>query len=489
MLRLTYIQLQEATEILTEASSLTYDQLFKRSDPKRIFRSGQVRGPPLEIDGYKDALYHTFNFKSYPSTTGNRHRGYIKFESPTHGRPMPAEKLPVMVDCDCPDFRYRWAWANKQRGASKVGSQSMNQALNRAPRITNPQNKVGLCKHLLAARGYIYGLIQKFDKGDQASRKGGKDIAWKLDQLVQMSRKKWINIDQTKQTGLFRQDIQRQVQQARNIAGPMAAAEVPPNIDREMPVPLPPVDLAVPPGQRGRGMPQGAPQDRRQMPPPAPPQPPALPPPPPGQPPQAGQRPQNRRNRNQGESVVVMAAAENNSTEPMNKDLLNRTKAIVEALQDDNELAKEVADGAVAPDLAAGGHDDGGPGPGGPGGPEGALPPPPTDEFGDMPGGPGGPEGLEGGAPEDEALGLLRDIAAGVTRLADEIAPAAELGAEGGFGGPDGAEPPAGAGAPEGGSPVGDEGEKKEEDEEPGVPPVEDDDDEFNETMPVASGA
>lgn len=472
MLRLDYTQLKEAVELLQERSTLTYDQLFKRSDPKRIFRSGQVRGPPLEIDGYKDAQYHTFNFKSYPSTTGLRHRGYIKFEKPSHGRPMPAEKLPVVVDCNCPDFRYRWAWVAKQRGASKVGSQSMNQALDRAPRITNPQGKIGLCKHLLAARNYIYGLITKFDKTDQPSKKGGQDIGWKLDQLVRLSHKKWINWDQNKQVGRDRQAVQRQVQQARNIGGPMPAAEVPPNIEHEMPVPLP--------GEPGEGElaqePQEPPQqNRRRLPPPGAPQPPAQPPPPPGQ-------RQNRRNRNREESIVVKSA-ENNRTELMNKDLLLKTKAIVEALADDDELAAEVTHAAVEPDLEKAGA-------------EGALPPPPADELGGEMGGEGpammGPEaGLEGGlggeAPEDEALSLLRDIAAGVTRLADEVAPAAEMGAE------MGAELGAEAGAPpkpegkEGKE--GEEGKDKEGKEEPGVPPVEDDDDEFNETMPVASGA
>ena len=49
MLRIDYDQLLEAIGPLDEASTLTYDKLFKKSDPKRIFRAGQVRGPPLEI--------------------------------------------------------------------------------------------------------------------------------------------------------------------------------------------------------------------------------------------------------------------------------------------------------------------------------------------------------------------------------------------------------------------------------------------------------
>ncbi|MGV0949175.1 MAG: hypothetical protein ACOYB3_00790 [Azonexus sp.] len=460
--------------ILDEASTLTYDTLFKRSDPKRIWRAGQVRGPPLEIDAYKDAIFHTFNFKSFPSTTGLRHRGYIKFEKPSHGRPMPSEKIPVVVDCTCPDFRYRWAWANKQRGASRVGSQSLNQAHNRAPRITNPGNKIGLCKHLLAARNYIYGLIQRFDKKDQAVGRNQKgqyqDMAWKLDQLVKYADKRWTDWEANTADGKRRQALQRQVQQARNVAGPMPAAEVPPNIDNELPVPLPanvppppaprrrqppqappPAPLAVPPGQRGRQMPQ------------------AQQPPAPGRPQRPGQRPQ-RGNQNPEESHVVMAAANNRIVETMSKDLLNRTKALVEALEDDTELAAEITN-----DTFGGG--EGGEAPGA----EGALPPPPEDELSDLPP-EAGMDGMEGGAPEDEALGLLRDIAAGIGRLADEIAPMeAPEGAE--MGGEEGGEPE---------KPPGEDDDDKEgkegKEDEPGVPPVEDDDD-FGETMPVASGA
>ena len=63
---------------------------------------------------------------------------------------------------NCPDYRYRWAWAVKQRGSSRVGPQSLNQAWNRAPRITNPSAKPGLCKHILALRNYLYGKTVHF---------------------------------------------------------------------------------------------------------------------------------------------------------------------------------------------------------------------------------------------------------------------------------------------------------------------------------------
>lgn len=168
---------------------LTFDQLFRYSEPKRVKRSDTVRGPPLEINANSDSVYHIFNFKSFPSTTGLRHHGFIKFKKPKVGNPRkPLQHIPCEVDCTCPDYRYRFAWVNKQKGAGRVGAQSMNQCLNRAPRKTNPAGIPGLCKHILAARDYIYGLLAKFPGGEP-------DTGDKLGQLVKYADKRWANFD------------------------------------------------------------------------------------------------------------------------------------------------------------------------------------------------------------------------------------------------------------------------------------------------------
>ena len=122
---------------------LTFDKLFRISEPKRVYRSFTVRGPPLEIDSYQDVVYYIFNFKANPSTTGLRHRGYVKFFKPLHKNPknVPLQHLECLVDCTCPDFRYRWAWADKQRQSSVVGAQSLNQAWNKAPRKPIPRER------------------------------------------------------------------------------------------------------------------------------------------------------------------------------------------------------------------------------------------------------------------------------------------------------------------------------------------------------------
>jgi hypothetical protein len=170
---------------------LSFDQLFSMTEPRRVLRSKTVRGPALDVDATKDGVYYHFNFKSFPSTTGKRHRGYIKFFKPKKQTPL--EKIACLVDCDCEDYRYRWAWTNKQRGSSVVGSKSLNQATNRAPKITNPRGKSGLCKHLAALSNFIYGEFETFD--------GQADASERLDKVVQAVQSRGGKINQDAQQG------------------------------------------------------------------------------------------------------------------------------------------------------------------------------------------------------------------------------------------------------------------------------------------------
>jgi intein/homing endonuclease len=74
-----------------------------------------------------------------------------------------------VVVANCPDYRYRWAWANKQRGSGRVGAQSFNQAWNKAPRITNPVGRPGACiakgERVATARGLI--PVEEVVSGDK----------------------------------------------------------------------------------------------------------------------------------------------------------------------------------------------------------------------------------------------------------------------------------------------------------------------------------
>ena len=236
---------------------LTYDQLFKVSDHKRVMRSYTVKGPPLTVDSYQDAVYYIFRFKANPSTELRRHVGYIKFHKPRHGnRQRALQDVEVTVDCDCKDFRYRWAWANKQRGSSRVGPSSLNKSINRAPRITNPGSRPGLCKHLLAARHYIYGLLSNFPEGS------GMDKAEKLDKLTKYATRRYVNYEKdyakAKALDLKWKDWRRR----RQMQGPQPAGGLPPppepepdvqipNVQqRELPAPLPPEAGVPQPPQR-----------------------------------------------------------------------------------------------------------------------------------------------------------------------------------------------------------------------------------------------
>jgi hypothetical protein len=168
---------------------LNFDQLFAFSEPKRVLRSKTVRGPNLKIESYADSMYYFFNFKSYPSTTGERWKGYIKFYKPDDSD-TPIEKIDCLVDCGCPDYRFVYAYANYQRDAGDIGPDSINQCIDRAPRIKNPRGIPGLCKHLLALRNFLYGQDSTFPPADDPDDSDEKkklvnNARSKMEQIVQ----------------------------------------------------------------------------------------------------------------------------------------------------------------------------------------------------------------------------------------------------------------------------------------------------------------
>ena len=425
---------------------MTYDQLFRISEPKRVTRSATVRGPPMQIDGYNDVEYHTFNFKAYPSTTGLRHRGYIKFHKPRSGVDKPMDQLEVEVDCECPDMKYRWAWANKQRGSGRVGNRSLNKSNGRAPVKTNPTGTPGLCKHLLAARNYIYGQISKFPV------KTGGDLSIALDKLIKHADTRWIDYEGEMVKGRERERKYKAASGARNTWGPTgkppksrpkSRPKTPPEMQK--PPELPPDDETPP--EKGKfvspkkPLPPGKPGAGKKSP---------TPPVPPKKPGQSGD------DKKREESLVFSA------TNCMkNQTLLEARRVICEVA---SSMRRRKPGGAPPSDGSADGFDidsaldgggapDGGDGFGDPAGAEGDL-----GAEGD-PGAPGmdgppddfppmdldGPTGAPSAAPppaEDEALGLLRSIAAGIGRLADEIAPTEDAGAKKGGKG-DKPKPPA----------------------------------------------
>jgi hypothetical protein len=206
------------------AERLTYDKLFRISEPKRVTRSLSVRGPPLEVHSYQDGMYYAFNYKSYPSTTGLRWKGYVKFIKPKNPN-KPLQHLECIVDCSCPDYKFRWAWANKQRGSGQVGPSSMNQAWNRAPRKTNPSGRPGLCKHILAARRFIYGMLSTFPEELP-------DTAEKLDKLTKYAQTRWTDFPGAMQAAKEREAEVKRRQRLRNRVGPVLP---PPEVPTDRP--------------------------------------------------------------------------------------------------------------------------------------------------------------------------------------------------------------------------------------------------------------
>jgi hypothetical protein len=315
---------------------------------------------------------------------------------------------------NCPDYRYRWAWANKQKGAGKVGPQSLNKCINRAPVSTNPAGKSSLCKHLVAAKNFIWGLIQRFPTPQEPVpgevQEPGMDVSWKIAQLVKKAQDRYDNYDVQKQQAARRMDVYRQAQQARNIQGPMPQADVPRGAEDEVPTALPPGQIPAEPE--------------------SPLEPPLKP-------------PTEDENKKRAESLVVRS-----NSQPMNTEALKKTKALVVEMEDDLQAAMGDVEG---------------------GGPAADVPPPPSEDNveDELP-----PITAGEDQPEDEALQLLRSISVGIERLANELAPDQSLEDE--VPGDEDDQPPG-------------EDEEGGEDET-GVPPVEGDDD-FQETMPVQTGA
>jgi hypothetical protein len=79
------------------------------------------------------------------------------------------DEVVCKVDCSCPDYKYRWAYANAAQQAGEVGGDSLNRSNGNAPVKTNPGKKPSLCKHLVALKDYLRTKLQESD-GDLNER-------------------------------------------------------------------------------------------------------------------------------------------------------------------------------------------------------------------------------------------------------------------------------------------------------------------------------
>lgn len=134
---------------------LSFNDLLSRSEEGRIGRSDTVSVRPNVITTIEDDEAWTFKYKSSPSTTGLRHKGYIRFYKDSLDTTKSADDIECIVDCSCPDFRYVWAYADTKQDASVIGNKSYNQCINAAPHVTNPTQTPGMCKHLIGLTDYL----------------------------------------------------------------------------------------------------------------------------------------------------------------------------------------------------------------------------------------------------------------------------------------------------------------------------------------------
>lgn len=138
---------------------MTFRQLLDLSDKNRVIRAKGMDVRSLKIDAQNDGEAWEFSYKSNPSTTGKRHRGYIKFLKKNMDSNKSAYATNCIVDCTCPDFKYKFAYNDAQKGASVVGSKSWNKNNGSTPLPIHRQ--VGLCKHLIALSDYLKTKMEK----------------------------------------------------------------------------------------------------------------------------------------------------------------------------------------------------------------------------------------------------------------------------------------------------------------------------------------
>lgn len=159
--------LNESVEVLNER--LTFADLYDDTDDERIFKSklAGMRVRPRAITTENGNETWNFGYTSQEKSQYQRHGGKVGHE----GRIIffkdsiepedNAEDLECMVDCDCKDFQFRFAYVNAQDDASMVGPDSLNKATNTPPVKTNPEGHQQLCKHLSTLVRYLVTNIDK----------------------------------------------------------------------------------------------------------------------------------------------------------------------------------------------------------------------------------------------------------------------------------------------------------------------------------------
>lgn len=160
-------------ELILERMSFT--DLMNISEPKRIQRSKDVKPKSLGVKMIENQEAWTFSYRTksptIPCDVGpnqievpHSHRGLIKFYKEDIGPNDNAIDIDCMVDCNCPDYRNRFAFNNKRQDAGEIGQNTLNKCINRAPKINLGP---GLCKHLLSLSSYLETVLKQDDTKQQ----------------------------------------------------------------------------------------------------------------------------------------------------------------------------------------------------------------------------------------------------------------------------------------------------------------------------------
>jgi len=140
-------------QVLTE--TMSFRDLLQGSESGRKQRGRQdVSARSMRVTTMDGNEAWTFSYKSNPSTTGHRWHGYIQFLKGTISQEDNAEDLDCRVSCECPDYRFRYAYNNHKAEAGDLGSNN-----GRPPRPRSQGGVgdygVGLCKHLCALTNFL----------------------------------------------------------------------------------------------------------------------------------------------------------------------------------------------------------------------------------------------------------------------------------------------------------------------------------------------
>src|ERR1035437_1706457 len=112
-------------QVLTE--TMSFRDLLRGSESGRKQRGRQdVNARSMRVTTMDGNEAWTFRYKSNPSSTGKPWHGFIKFLKKDVSEKDNAEDIDCMVDCDCPDFRFRYAYNNAQAGVTTTGPDSWN---------------------------------------------------------------------------------------------------------------------------------------------------------------------------------------------------------------------------------------------------------------------------------------------------------------------------------------------------------------------------